>query len=127
MWCKIPEIWNVTDRIFSCFGQFFALLSLPAPPNPLNNPTNQNFAKIKKIPRGIIILHKRTTNDNHMTYRSWDINCNRQFFLCGKMEKRSLEISFYTSVPKIMIIISYTVSEIWQMTDVIVILHFGLF
>ena len=43
------------------------------------------------------------------------------------MEKRSLEISFYTSVPKIMIIISYTVSEIWQMTDVIVILHFGLF
>ena len=34
--------------------------------------------------------------------------------------------SFYTSVPKIMIIL-YTVPEIWCMTDVIVIFHFRLF
>ena len=33
---------------------------------------------------------------------------------------------FYTSVPKIMII-CYTVHEIWALTDVIVIFHFGLF
>ena len=39
-----------------------------------------------------------------------------------------LEIaSFYTSVPKIMIISCYTVSEICCMSDVIVIFHFGLF
>ena len=42
--------------------------------------------------------------------------------------KKHLEISsFYTSVPKIMII-SYIVSEIWHMADVMfVIFHFGLF
>ena len=37
-----------------------------------------------------------------------------------------MEISFYKSAPKIMII-SYTVLQIWHMTDVIVIFHFGLF
>ena len=44
-----------------------------------------------------------------------------------KKMKKSLEISsFYILVPEIMII-SYTVPEIWHMTDVIVIFHFGLF
>ena len=44
-----------------------------------------------------------------------------------KRKKKHLEISsFYTSVPKIMII-CYTVPEIWHVTDVIVIFHFGLF
>ena len=33
--------------------------------------------------------------------------------------------SFYTSSPKIMII-WYTVPEIWRVTDVIVIFHFGI-
>ena len=41
--------------------------------------------------------------------------------------KKHLEILLlYTSVPKIMII-SYTVREIWHMTDIIVIFHLGLF
>ena len=40
--------------------------------------------------------------------------------------KRHLEISsFHTSVPKITII-SYAVTEIWHVTDVIFIFHFGL-
>ena len=25
-WCMVPEIWSATDRIFSHFGPFFALL-----------------------------------------------------------------------------------------------------
>ena len=42
-------------------------------------------------------------------------------------KKKRLEISsFYTIVPKIMII-CYTVPEIWHVTHVIVIFHFGLF
>ena len=42
-----------------------------------------------------------------------------------RKRRKHLEISsFYTSVPKIMII-CYT--EIWHVTDVIVIFHFGLF
>ena len=43
-----------------------------------------------------------------------------------KTEKKHLEISFYRSAPKIMIIICYTFREIWCMMDVIVIFHFGL-
>ena len=44
-----------------------------------------------------------------------------------KKWKKHLEIlSFYNSIPKIMII-CYTVAEIWRVTDVIVIFHFGLF
>ena len=47
--------------------------------------------------------------------------------ISGKWKKKYLEISSsYTSVSKIMII-CYTVPEIWCMTDVIVIFHFGLF
>ena len=41
-----------------------------------------------------------------------------------EMRKKHLEISFYTSVPKI--IICDTVPEIWCMTDIII-FHFGLF
>ena len=43
-----------------------------------------------------------------------------------KKKKKSLVMSsFYTSVPKFMII-GYTVSEIWHVTDVII-FHFGLY
>ena len=62
---------------FSHFGPFFALYT----PSPPNNPKNQNFQKLKKNPRDIIILHKCTINDNHMIYGSWDINCNRDCHL----------------------------------------------
>ena len=43
-----------------------------------------------------------------------------------KWEKHLDISSFYTSVPKNMII-GYTVPEIWHVTDIIVIFHFGLF
>ena len=72
-----------------------------------------------------------------MRYRAWrtEIGSVRSFFALlppknlknqnfEKMKKKLL--SFYKSVPKIMII-CYTVPEIWHVTDVIVIFHFGLF
>ena len=43
-----------------------------------------------------------------------------------KIKKKLTISSFYTSVPKIMII-RYTMPEIWHMTDVIVFFHFALF
>ena len=43
-----------------------------------------------------------------------------------KMKKNSGDTLFYTSILKIMIV-SYTVHEIWRATDVIVIVDFGLF
>ena len=78
-----------------------------------------------------------------MMYDSWGMKRNRQNFfsfwdiflpfyptnnpkIFGKMKKNPLEISsFYTSVPKIMII-CYTISEIWCMTGIIVIFCFEL-
>ena len=90
-------------------------------------------------------LHKCTINDDHMINGSWDINSNRQIFLTSwaifcpftpltarkmkipKKRNKHLEISsFYTSVPKITII-CFTVPEIWHMTHVTFIFHFGLF
>ena len=76
-----------------------------------------------------------------MVYGSWDMKCTKQnsFFTLGyppnslknkiskKNQKKCLEIpSFYTSVPKVMII-CYTVHEIWHVMDVNVIFHFGLY
>ena len=102
------------------------------------------WKKKKKKPPGDIILHMCTINDNHMMYVSWGIEPDGHNFLsfwtvfCPftpltiwkikilKNWKKSLEISsFYTSVPKIMIICK-PVPEIWHVTDVII-FHFGPF
>ena len=50
IWCMVPEIWSMTDRIFCYCGPLFALL-------PPYQPKNQNFKKLKKRPTDIIILH----------------------------------------------------------------------
>ena len=42
------------------------------------DPENQIFKKMKKTPWQIIRLHMLTTNDNHMRYDSWDMECSRQ-------------------------------------------------
>ena len=65
IWCMIPEIWSLTDRIFCHFGLFFAFL-------PPNNPENQNFEKKKKH-GAIIISHICSKNCNQMMYGSWDM------------------------------------------------------
>ena len=67
--CMVPEIWHTTDRIFCPYGPFFALL-------PTNNPENQNFDKMKKMP-GDIILHICTINDDHMMHGSRDTEHGR--------------------------------------------------
>ena len=60
----VPKIWCVMDvNVIFHFGLFFALL-------PPNSPKNQNFIKVKKMPRDIIILHKCTKNHDHMLYHS---------------------------------------------------------
>ena len=111
---------------------------------PTNNPKNQNFENNLKMPRDIIILHMFTINDNHMMYRFWDIECDRQnvlvildcFLPFYPLTTRKVKIlknwkkhpeisSFYNSVPTIMTI-CYTGPEIWCMTDVII-FHFGSF
>ena len=97
----------------------------------------------KRTPGDIILLHMCIINQDHVMYNSWDMKCNRQnfFVILGnflpfyppnspkneniKNEKKPLEISLlYTNVPKI-IIIHYTVPEIWHVMDVIVIFILG--
>ena len=75
MWCMVPEIWSVWRT------EFFVILDCFLPFSFHDNPKNQNFEKMKKTPRGIIILHMCTINDNHMRYGSWDIERNRHNFL----------------------------------------------
>ena len=106
-----------------------------------NNLKNQNFEKMKKLP-GEIFLHICTINDNTMMYGPWDVEHDGQNFLSfwtifSSLTARKIKIKknekyswryyhFNNSVPKIMII-CYTVPEIWHITDVIVFFHFGLF
>ena len=127
--CMIPEILIVT-RIFFHLGPFFCT-------------KNRIFEKMKK---NIWRYHHFTE-----VYYKWQwflryevqqadfisaflaIFCPFNPITAQKMKyqskkrKKQLEISsFYTGVPKTMII-DYTVPEIWHVTDVIVIFHFGLF
>ena len=62
----------VIDRIFVILDHFL-------PFYPTNNPKNQNFEKMKKMPGDIIILHMCTKNYDQMIYSSLDIvhdGCN---------------------------------------------------
>ena len=69
-------------------------------------------------------------NRCHSYFSFWDIFCPSFTSVTAqkikiKKRKKYLEISsFYIKVPKIMII-SYTVPEIWHVTDIII-FHFGL-
>ena len=129
-------------QLTECFchlGSFFVLL-------PPYQPDKWKYKKKKeKMHWDIIVLHKCTKNHDHTLYCSWDMACDgcnccfsfwailfpftpltAQKMKIPKKWKNHLEISFYTSVPKIMII-CYTVHEIWCVTDVIITFHFGLF
>ena len=91
---------------------------------PPNSPKNENFKKMKKTPRDVIILHKCTKNYDQIVYCSWDAARDISNYLsfwaifspftpltcpknenCKKMkEKKHLGISLsYTCEPKIMI------------------------
>ena len=104
---------NLDDMIYSSWdiecgrlklvimGHFFPFL-LP------KNPKNHNFEKKwRKAARDIMTLHMCTKNQNHTRYDSWDTEYN----------KHNLKMSsFYTCVPKFMII-QYTFPELWSATD----------
>ena len=83
-----------------------------------NNPKNQSFEKLKKMPGDTIILHMCTINYNRMMYSFWGIKRDGQKFLSFwtffclftplttqkikvvRKWKKSLEILlFYTCVP----------------------------
>ena len=134
--CMVPKIWSIADS-FLLFWTICLPFYYP------NNPENQNFEKMRKTPADII-LHMYTINNNHMMYGAWGMDWGGQnvlsfltifchFLLSNNPKsqnfeniKKPQEISFCTSVPKI-IIICCVVAEIWLITDLISIFHFGLF
>ena len=69
--------WDIDcNTYFFChFGPFFALLPSK------NNLENEILKKWKTPLDIIIILHVCNINDNHMMYGSWDMECDRQYFL----------------------------------------------
>ena len=129
----------MTERLFCHCGPFF-------PSDAPNNPKNQNLKKWRKKKKMHEILSFYTCIPQmtiiwYIVPEIWSAtdrilshfgpffallphnNTEKQNL---KIIKKSLEISFYTSEPKIMII-CYTVPAIWWVKIVIVIFHSGLF
>ena len=122
IWCIVPEIWTMTVRIF-----YFGLLYS-------NNLKNQI---IDCLIRDIIILHRRTINENHIMYGSRDMERTRQFFLildhflpfychihCQFDADMRIDIQIKFLYYPLML---YTVPEILCVTDVIFNFHFVFF
>ena len=105
IWCIVPEIWSVMDRIICHFGPFFPLLPLWQPKKSKfwksekevwryyhfthvyhkwqskSKFWKSKFWKTEKVPGNVIILHMFTINDNQIMHGSLDIECNRQILL----------------------------------------------
>ena len=127
--------WNIGHD--SDFGLFFALL----PPQQLQK---SKFWKNEKTPRDIIISNRCAIYENHIMFSPWDMEHDRQniwslwTIFCPltslttwkikilNKRKKPLEISFYTSVAKI-VIIWYTVPEIWHVKDVVCFSFWAIF
>ena len=81
---QVHHKWQSYDVCFLRYcawqTEFFVILDQFLPFYPPNNPRN-NFEKLKKMPRDVIILHMCTINVNYMMYGSWDMKCDGQNFL----------------------------------------------
>ena len=61
--------------------EFYIILGHLLPFDPSNHPKNQHFEKLKKLTADIIILHLCNTNNNHIMFGSWGMECDRHNFL----------------------------------------------
>ena len=128
--CMAPVIWRATDIIFCHFGPFFC------PFTPLIGWKIKILKKIKKPWRyhvthvyHISLFLRYGARQTEFFWSFWAIFCltaliTQKIKILKKWKQ--MEISFYTSVAKI-VIICYTVPETWRLTDVNFIFHFGLF
>ena len=147
IWCKIPEIWSTTGRIFCHFEPFFALLP-PAPP-PTPPLTTQRIKILKKWKKPLEISSFYTSAPKIMIicYIIPEMRCVTDVIVIFHFElffallppltaqkikisikwRKYLEISsFNISVPKIMLY-CFTIPETWRVRNVIGIFHGGLF
>ena len=73
-------------------AKFFVILGYFLPFDPPNNWKSQNFEKMTKTPRDIIILHMSTIYKNQMMYDSWEMEHDKDSFF-------SFWTNFYTPPP----------------------------
>ena len=127
--CMVPVIWRATDIIFRHFGPFFC------PFTPLIGWKIKILRKIKKPWRyhlthvyHISLFLRYGARQTEFFWSFWAIFCLTPLITqkIKILKKWKMEVSFYTSVAKI-VIICYTVPETWRLTDVNFIFHFGLF
>ena len=138
IWYMVPGISTATEILFlSPSANFCPFTPLTA--------QKMKISKNKKNTWRYYLLHKCTKNYNilycsgdmardrcNFYFSFWSIFClltpvTAQKIKISRKWKKHLEISsFYNSVPKIMVI-CFTIPEIWHVTYVIVIFHFGLF
>ena len=138
--------WDMMHDRCNCY---LFILSNFFPVYPPHSPKNENMKKLKKTD---IIISSRYhhliqvyINHDHVICCSWDLMCDRcncyfsfRAIFCPftplktrkmrikKKMKKCLISSFYAIVPKIMII-GYTVPEIWCVIDVTFTFHVGPF
>ena len=135
------------DMVHDGCNFYFSFWTIFCPFTPLTTKTIKTLKKWKKTHRDIIILHKCIKNRDNMLYCSWDMACDRCNFYCSfwtifcpftplttktiktlkKWRKKTHgDIIILHKSTKIMII-CYTVPQIWHGMDVIFLFHFGLF
>ena len=122
-----PDILTVTDWNWLLWVTFCLFTPF------LKTQKIRTLKTMKTTAGDIIILHMCTKNHNYMRYSSRDTEWVRQknlsfwVIFCPftplttwktKILKKMKKVSFYTSVPKIMII-CYMLLEIWSATDTI--------
>ena len=118
IWCMVPEIWNPTDIIFCHFLAMFCFFTS------LTTQKIKTLKKWKSVPKIMIICHTVpeiwcVTNVivifRFGLFSPFTPVTAQEIKIKKKERKKRLEISFYTSVPKIMI--RHTVLEIRRATD----------
>ena len=134
IWCMFPEIWNMADIIFCCFGPFCATLLTP------KIKLWNKFLKTWKYYPITHVYHKRRSYDVwflrykawHIFLSFWVIFCSLTLLTTWKMKISTkwkitpgeiIILHKFTKTPDHML---YCVPEIWCMTDIII-FHFGLF
>ena len=70
------DIWFLRYEAWRKFF-FFVILDCFLPLYPPNNSKSQNFEKLKKTPRDVIILHKCIIKYDHMVSCSWNMWCGK--------------------------------------------------
>ena len=114
-WCTVSEIQNETLNFWVILGHFL-------PFYPPNDPENQNFEKMKKMPGDVVLLHLCNINEDYMIYEFWNKRHDRIFCHFGPFFARWSPWHLKTKILKnwkkdLEISITHMLHK-WQLNDV---------